>query len=65
VILRLYEPHGARGRCVLRFACPVERAERVNLLEEPEEKIEVQDNEVRLDVRPFEVITLRLGSEGG
>ena len=32
-ILRPYEPHGARGRCDLRFALPVERAEGVNLLE--------------------------------
>jgi alpha-mannosidase len=26
VILRLYEPHGARGECTLRFGRPVERA---------------------------------------
>ncbi|MGI8859475.1 MAG: aldo/keto reductase [Rubrobacteraceae bacterium] len=61
VILRLYEPHGARGRCALRFVSRLENAERVNLLEEPEgEPVEVDGNVVRLGVRPFEVVTLRL-----
>jgi alpha-mannosidase len=57
-ILRLYEPHGARGECTLRFArCP-ERVRRTNLLEEPEGTVEVSDGAVRLAVRPFEVVTL-------
>jgi alpha-mannosidase len=63
VILRLYEPHGARGSATLRFAFDLGSAERTNLLEEPEERAEVRGNEVRLDVRPFEVITLRLAPE--
>jgi alpha-mannosidase len=60
VILRLYEPHGARGECTLRFARPVERVERVNLLEETEGSVEVHEGAVRLGVRPFEVVTLRV-----
>jgi alpha-mannosidase len=60
VILRLYEPHGARGPAALRFASGVEWAERLNLLEEREGTVEVRDGEVRLDVRPFEVLTLRV-----
>jgi alpha-mannosidase len=57
-ILRLYEPHGARGECTLRFArCP-ESVRRTNLLEEPEGTVEVSDGAVRLAVRPFEVVTL-------
>jgi len=60
VILRLYEPHGARGPATLRFASGVESVERVNLLEEPEGTVEVQGDEVLLDVRPFEVLTLRV-----
>ncbi|HEX2740004.1 MAG TPA: glycoside hydrolase family 38 C-terminal domain-containing protein, partial [Rubrobacter sp.] len=60
VILRLYEPHGARGECTLRFAHGVESAERVDLLEETESPVEVLEGKVRLDVRPFEVVTLRL-----
>jgi len=66
VILRLYEPHGARGRCTLRFGSRVEKASRVNLLEEPEgEAPEVEGSEVRFQVRPFEVLTLRLELENG
>ena len=59
-ILRLYEPHGARGECILRFARRVESVERTNLLEEPEGAVEVSDDAVRLRVRPFEVVTLRV-----
>jgi alpha-mannosidase len=60
VILRLYEPHGARGECRLRFAYPVERVERVNLLEEAEGSVEVHGGAVSLRVRPFEVVTLNV-----
>jgi alpha-mannosidase len=63
VILRLYEPHGARGPATLRFAFPIRRAERVNLLEEPEGTVEARDNEILLSVRPFEVLTLLLEAE--
>ena len=66
VILRLYEPHGARGSCALRFVSRVENAARVNLLEEPEgSPVEIEGDMVRLEVRPFEVITLRLELENG
>src|ERR671912_712918 len=58
MILRLYEPHGARGECTLRFGLPVERVERVNLLEEAEGPVEVHKGAVRLRVQPFEVVTL-------
>src|SRR5215207_10192473 len=60
VILRLYEPHGARGECTLRFGRPVERVERVNLLEEGEGPVEVHQGAVRLKMRPFEVVTLNV-----
>ena len=64
LILRLYEPHGNRGRATLRFSLPLQRIERVNLLEEPVEGPSsgaVDDGmAVHLDVRPFEVVSLRL-----
>lgn len=64
LILRLYEPHGARGRCALRFARGVKKAGRASLLEEPATPVEVRDGEIRLSVRPFEVLTLRVELEG-
>jgi alpha-mannosidase len=57
-VLRLYEPHGARGECTLRFAHHVASVQRTNLLEEPEGTVEVSDGAVRLALRPFEVVTL-------
>ena len=60
VILRLYEPHGARGYCTLRFVRRVDRVERTNLLEEAEGPVEVRGGAVRLGMRPFEVVTLKV-----
>ena len=61
VILRLYEPHGARGRARLRFPGGLRAAEKTNLLEDRGgEPVEVSGDSVRLEVRPFEVVTLRL-----
>jgi alpha-mannosidase len=63
MILRLYEPHGARGECTLRFARRVEKVERSNLLEESEAPLEVHEDAVHLEMRPFEVVTLRVDWE--
>jgi alpha-mannosidase len=65
LVLRLYEPRGARGECALRFAHDVERVERANLLEEAEGEVEVRDGAVRLELRPFEVVTLRVRLQKG
>jgi alpha-mannosidase len=65
VVLRLYEPRGARGECALRFAPGVERVERANLLEEAEGEVEVKGGVVRLELRPFEVVTLRVRLQSG
>ena len=65
VVLRLYEPRGARGGCAVRFAHGVERVERTNLLEEAEGPVEVSGGTVRLELRPFEVITLRVELQKG
>lgn len=62
-VLRLYEPHGARGPATLRFASGVGNVERLDLLEEPAGTVEVGVGEALLDVRPFEVLTLRVEPE--
>jgi alpha-mannosidase len=68
LILRLHEPHGNRGRATLRFAMPLRRVERVNLLEEPAEGLApvLAENgvDIHLDVRPFEVASLRVVPAG-
>ena len=67
VILRLYEPHGARGLASLTFPSEVKRAERVTLLEEHDDSVLAEATEpivagdtIRISVRPFEVVTLRV-----
>jgi alpha-mannosidase len=64
IIVRLHEPHGARGQAALRFARPIERIERVNLLEDAADGTAPQLDEARtvatFDVRPFEVVSLRV-----
>jgi alpha-mannosidase len=61
VVLRLYEPHGARGLARLRFPGGLKRAEKTNLLENHGgTPIGVENDVVHLEVRPFEVVTLRL-----
>ncbi|MGY2897181.1 alpha-mannosidase [Deinococcus sp. UYEF24] len=59
LILRVYEPHGMSGSATLSLG-GLTRAERVNLLEDAGEEVGVQGGTVTLDVRPFELLTLRL-----
>nr|WP_281378339.1 glycosyl hydrolase-related protein [Deinococcus budaensis] len=59
LILRLYEPHGARGEARLEIA-GLRRAERVNLLQEEAQPLALTGEGVQLTLRPFEVVTLRL-----
>jgi alpha-mannosidase len=61
VILRLYEPHGARGQTRLCFPGGLKAAEKTNLLEDREgQPVEVEGDGISVEVRPFEVVTLRL-----
>lgn len=64
IVLRVYEPYGARGRATLRFNRSIAECQRVNLLEEPMAdgiagKM-IDEQTIELNVRPFEVISLRL-----
>ncbi|MEO8286085.1 MAG: alpha-mannosidase [Chloroflexota bacterium] len=60
LIIRLYEAHNQRGHAVLRFLRPVTRAEEVDLLERKTVPVDVEGGLVSLDIRPFEVKTLRV-----
>jgi alpha-mannosidase len=61
VILRLYEPHGARGPARLRFPGGLKGAEKTNLLEDRGGvQVGVEDDATDFEVGPFEVVTLRL-----
>jgi alpha-mannosidase len=59
LVLRLYEPRGARGAAVIEVE-GLARAERVSLLEDDPRLPPVEGGAVRLELRPFEVVTLKL-----
>ena len=61
LILRLYEPHGTRGRTRLSLGVPARTAVPCNLLEEATgDPVTVQDGALELDYAPFEIVTLRV-----
>jgi len=60
IIVRMYEAKRRRGKVVIKAGFALGQACTGNLLEQDEETLDVQDNAVVLDVRPFEIITLRL-----
>jgi alpha-mannosidase len=60
VVVRLYESRGGRARGVLRTGFPLAGASVTDLLERPLEDAEVADGGVRVELRPFQILTLRL-----
>ena len=60
VVVRLYEAQRQRGPVTLTFGFPVTKAERTNLLEEARETYAVNGNAVTFDLKPFEIVTLKL-----
>ena len=64
LILRLYEPHGARGHAVLRFERPMASVVPTNLLEDSitaeSSIVPDSENRIQLQFRPFEIKSLRI-----
>jgi alpha-mannosidase len=62
VVVRLYESHGGRAKATLRTGFPPAGAQVTDLLERPlpDESVPVQDGEVVVVLRPFQILTLRL-----
>jgi alpha-mannosidase len=60
IIVRLYENERNRGKFTLTTGFPLAGAYHCNLLEENGEHLATQNNQVTLNVRPYEIITLRL-----
>jgi alpha-mannosidase len=63
VIVRLYETQRKRGVAALTAAFPVAHAWRTNLLEENQYELEVDGKTVKVPVKPYQIVTLRLMSE--
>jgi len=60
VIVRLYETQRRRGAIALVAGFPLAAAARTNLLEEEKAALAVEGNSVQYDIRPYEIVTLRL-----
>jgi alpha-mannosidase len=60
IIVRLYENERARDTVAVRAGFPLQAAYRCNLLEVNEAELAVQENEVRFEIAPYQIVTLRL-----
>lgn len=60
VIMRLYESQRQRESVTLTTGFNLRQAWRTNLLEENQVELPGGDNQVRLPVKPYEIVTLRL-----
>ncbi|NIS82490.1 MAG: alpha-mannosidase [Anaerolineales bacterium] len=60
LILRFYEYQRRQCKLELTTKFPLAAAWRTNLLEENEERLDVEDNRVQLVVKPYQIVTLRL-----
>jgi alpha-mannosidase len=60
IIVRLYEAHGSQGRATLRLGRKFTSARRCNLLEDDGAKLALRGQNLTVDYRPFEIITIKL-----
>jgi alpha-mannosidase len=59
-VLRIYEAAGKAAVAKVRLWQPVTAAEEVNLMEDPGRTLPVTGSELRLELRPFEIKTIKL-----
>jgi alpha-mannosidase len=62
IIVRLYESQRTRGQIQLQAGFALEAAWETNLLEENEVALHVENNSIWLDLKPYQIMTLRLKS---
>ncbi len=60
VIVRLYDAHNMRSDVTLTLCDKYSEAYVCDMLENEQEKIPVIDNKIKLTVKPFEIVTLKL-----
>jgi alpha-mannosidase len=60
VVVRLYESFGTHRKVRLSSSLPVRSAARCNLLEEEDLPVKWVEGSVELDLKPFELVTLKL-----
>lgn len=60
LIVRLYENQRNRGTVTLNVGFPLASAQRCNILEEDDGALTITNNQIALDVTPYQIVTLRL-----
>ncbi len=60
IIVRLYENERARGTVTLRAGFPLQAVYRCNMLENDEAELATQEDVVRFEMAPYQIVTLRL-----
>jgi alpha-mannosidase len=60
IIVRLIELYGSRGDTSLKVGFDVAKAFICNILEKNIERLNVEDNEIRLAYKPYQIISIRL-----
>ncbi|HEX6563759.1 MAG TPA: glycoside hydrolase family 38 C-terminal domain-containing protein [Chthoniobacterales bacterium] len=61
IILRLYEPHGGRGKTTIETAIQLQKALIVNILEDEIQELTIDDEcRITFEFKPFQVISLKL-----
>jgi alpha-mannosidase len=60
VIVRFYEAAGSRGPVTVTTSLPMQKAWLADLLENEIEKLPIKKGRVKFDLKPFEIVTLKL-----
>jgi alpha-mannosidase len=60
LILRIYESHGAHQSATLKSRFAIQNVLQVDLLEQGKESIPVSSGSIKLRLRPFEILTLKI-----
>jgi alpha-mannosidase len=60
LIVRLYESQRKRGQVQVRFGRAVDSAWVTNLLEENESALSVDNDSIPLNLKPYQILTLRV-----
>ena len=60
LIVRLYESQRKRGNIILNTAFPIASAWLSNILEEDQEQLVANEHGVSLNIKPYQIVTIRL-----
>lgn len=63
LILRIYEIWGEKSKVKIELPVKPKRVFKTNLLEEPEEEIELEEEKIKVNIGAYEILTLRVYPE--